>query len=285
MLSEAKNMKKVIINANTDLGLVVNGTNLGPRLITKDIKNIDIYNVDKKDIIKSTDKNDLRKNFDAVNDMNERLYNEIIKHDEFCITIGGDHVIGISTGLASIKKHKDIGILWIDAHPDYNTYETTITGNLHGMPLAEATGVNGTEMSYFHDENYIKPTDTVVVGARSIDPGEQDNLNKNDVLVISTNELRKDIYSSMEKAFNRTNKKLHISFDLDLIDPTLARGVSVPEVDGITFEEAEVIFDYLIEHKNRIVSLDIVEYNPLRDKDDVTLKFAIKLLNKVIDNF
>lgn len=278
-------MKKVIINANTDLGLVVNGTNLGPKIITKDIKDIDIYNVDKKDIIKSTDKSDLRKNFDGVNDMNERLYNELLKHDEFCITVGGDHVIGISTSLASIRKHEDIGILWIDAHPDYNTYETTITGNLHGMPLAEATGVNGNEMSYFHKGNYINPKDAVVVGARAIDPGEQDNLDKNEVLVISTEELRNDVYSSMDKAFNRTNKKLHISFDLDLIDPTLARGVSVPEINGITFEEAEMIFDYLIEHKDRIVSLDIVEYNPLRDKDDITLNFAIKLLNKIIDNF
>lgn len=278
-------MNKIIINANTDLGLVVNGTNLGPKMITKDISNIDIYNVDKKDIIKSTDKKDLRKNFDGVNDMNERLYNEIIKHDEFCITIGGDHVIGISTSLASIRKHEDIGILWIDAHPDYNTYETTITGNLHGMPLAEATGVNGNEMSYFHKGNYINPKDAVVVGARAIDPGEQDNLDKNGVLVISTNELRNNVYESMDKAFSRTNKKLHISFDLDLIDPTLARGVSVPEINGITFEEAEMIFEYLIEHKNRIVSLDIVEYNPLKDKDDVTLKFAIKLLNKVINNF
>lgn len=278
-------MKKVIINANTDLGLVINGTNLGPKLITKDIKNIDIYNVDKKDIIKSTDKNDLRKNFDAVNDMNERLYNEIIKHNEFCITIGGDHVIGISTSLASIKKHNDIAILWIDAHPDYNTYETTITGNLHGMPLAEATGANGNEMSYFHKGNYINPKETSVIGARSIDPGEQDNLNKNDVLVISTIELRNNIYSSMEKAFNRTDKKFHISFDLDLIDPSLACGVSVPELNGITFEEANIIFDYLIEHKDRIVSLDIVEYNPLRDKNNVTLNFVIQLLNKVIDNF
>ena len=278
-------MKKVIINANTDLGLVVNGTNLGPKIITKDIKDIDIYNVDKKDIIKSTDKSDLRKNFDGVNDMNERLYNELLKHDECCITVGGDHVIGISTSLASIRKHEDIGILWIDAHPDYNTYETTITGNLHGMPLAEATGVNGNEMSYFHKGNYINPKDAVVVGARAIDPGEQDNLDKNEVLVISTEELRHDVYSSMDKAFNRTNKKLHISFDLDLIDPTLARGVSVPEINGITFEEAEMIFDYLIEHKDRIVSLDIVEYNPLRDKDDITLNFAIKLLNKIIDNF
>lgn len=278
-------MKKVIINANTDLGLVVNGTNLGPKIITKDIKDIDIYNVDKKDIIKSTDKSDLRKNFDGVNDMNERLYNELLKHDEFCITVGGDHVIGISTSLASIRKHENIGILWIDAHPDYNTYETTITGNLHGMPLAEATGVNGNEMSYFHKGNYINPKDAVVVGARAIDPGEQDNLDKNEVLVISTEELRNDVYSSMDKAFNRTNKKLHISFDLDLIDPTLARGVSVPEINGITFEEAEMIFDYLIEHKDRIVSLDIVEYNPLRDKDDITLNFTIKLLNKIIDNF
>ena len=278
-------MKKVIINANTDLGLVVNGTNLGPKIITKDIKDIDIYNVDKKDIIKSTDKSDLRKNFDGVNDMNERLYNELLKHDEFCITVGGDHVIGISTSLASIRKHEDIGILWIDAHPDYNTYETTITGNLHGMPLAEATGVNGNEMSYFHKGNYINPKDAVVVGARAIDPGEQDNLDKNEVLVISTEELRNDVYSSMDKAFSRANKKLHISFDLDLIDPTLARGVSVPEINGITFEEAEMIFDYLIEHKDRIVSLDIVEYNPLRDKDDITLNFAIKLLNKIIDNF
>lgn len=279
-------MKKIIINANTDLGVMVDGANLGPRLITNDIKDIEVINIDKKDIKKSHDPLDLEKNLKEVNDVNERLYNEILKHDEFVITLGGDHAIGISSSLASLKKHKDLGIIWIDAHPDYNTFETTITGNLHGLPLACANGLCGKTLSYFHDYKYYNPLETTVVGARSIDEGEMDNLNDNKVLVIKTNELKNNIIKSMDEAFNRcNNKKIHISFDLDLIDPLVAPGVSVPEKNGITLEDAKEIFNYLIEHKNRIASIDIVEYNPAFDKNDITLNIAKYLLNEILENF
>lgn len=279
-------MNKIIINANCDLGITVCGSEEGPRNLTKDLKNLNIINIDKPNVLKETEKDNLSKNFNAVNEFNEKLYNEIIKHDEFVITIGGDHSISIASALASVKKHPGIGIIWIDAHPDYNTFETTITGNIHGLPLASITGQNGNKLTYFHNSEYISDSKTVIVGARSIDEGEQKNIDKTESLVFTTNDVfNLGVKKTMQQAFERAgkNNKVHISFDVDVIDPILAPGVSVPEIDGINYEQAEEIFDFLIANKEKIASLDIVEYNPIRDKNEITYKFIKKLLKRIVD--
>lgn len=279
-------MNKIIINANCDLGITVCGSEEGPRDLTKDLKNLNIINIDKSDVLKETEKDNLSKNFNAVNEFNEKLYNEIIKHDEFVITIGGDHSISIASALASVKKNPGIGIIWIDAHPDYNTFETTITGNIHGLPLASIAGQNGNKLTYFHNSEYISDSKTVIVGARSIDEGEQKNIDKTESLVFTTNDVfNLGVKKTMQQAFERAgkNNKVHISFDVDVIDPILAPGVSVPEIDGINYEQAEEIFDFLIANKEKIASLDIVEYNPIRDKNEITYKFIKKLLKRIVD--
>lgn len=278
-------MRKVIINACGDLGVQVNGTSLGPKKICEEITLENIINVECENIEKSTDKNDLAKNFVPLNEFNERVYNVIAQNEDFIITLGGDHSIAIASALASVKKHGDLGIIWIDAHPDYNTFETTITGNIHGLPLATITGVNGESLSKFHNGSFIDTKSACIVGARAIDPLEQKNLDDNNIKVFSTKDVQtKDINLIMDEAFKTAgdNKKIHISFDVDVIDPKLAPGVSVPEVNGISFEEAEKIFDYVLNHIDKVASIDIVEYNPLKDKDDVTLNFVTKLLKKLI---
>ena len=135
-------MKKILIGAGSDLGVHIDGASLGPEVILKkkNLKKV-LFKQD-KNIKKSKTKNDLKKNLVDLNQFNETLYNFLKKEKNFCITIGGDHSIAIASGLASLKKEENLGIIWIDSHLDYNTFATTITGNLHGLPLAALNGLN-----------------------------------------------------------------------------------------------------------------------------------------------
>ena len=277
-----------IINANTDLGVHVDGANLGPKLLTKNL-NIKINDIDKDNIIKSKDKNDLKKNLEAVNNFTKKVFDkelEILNNNDFPLLIGGDHSGVIGSALASNKYHGNIGIIWIDAHGDYNTFESTHSGNLHGLPLAAITGYKCGLLTNFITDNYINPKNAVIVGARSIDPWEIGNLRDAGVTIFTTQDVHeKGSKYIMDEAFkialNNTNGT-HISYDLDVIDPNLAPGVSIPEVDGINTSEANEIMDYLVNRKNDIKSMDIVEFNPTRDIDNKTYDIATNLINKFI---
>ena len=277
-----------IINANTDLGVHIDGANIGPNMLTKDLNDIK-YNIDKDNIIKSKDKKDLKKNLSAINNFTKKIYNkelEILKEGNFPLLIGGDHSAVIGSALASRKINGNIGIIWIDAHGDYNTFKTTHTGNIHGLPLASITGYECEELTNFITNEYINPKNTVIVGARSIDPWEIDNIKNAGVTVFTTSDIKKyGVKKIMDEAFkialNNTNGT-HISYDIDVIDSSIAPGVSVPEINGISDTEAYEIMDYLITKKNDIKSMDLVEFNPTRDINNKTCKIAKKLLKKIL---
>lgn len=292
-------MKINIINACCDLGVNVDGASIGPKVIKEKIKdNHKIKTIN--DVLcdcsnKSQDENDLEKNYDRLMEYTTRLYENILSTknvDSFTITIGGDHSIAVSSSLASIKKEEDLGIIWIDAHADYNTFQTTITGNLHGLPLATINGLNK-RLSLFHDGKYYDPKKTVIVGYRTEEVNkaeEVNNLKTAGVSFFTTKDLKKDgIEVTMKKAFdiasNSGKNKVHISYDLDFIDPEVAPGVSIPEVNGPSKEEALKVANTLTEYKNLISSFDLVEYNPINDKDNKTLDIAVEILNKIIDTF
>ncbi len=277
-----------IINANTDLGVHVDGANLGPKILTKDL-NIKKYNIDKEKIIKSKDKNDFKKNLSEVNDFTKKIFEQelkILENNSFPLLIGGDHSAVIGSTLASQKYHKNIGIIWIDAHGDYNTFETTHTGNLHGLPLAAITGYKCDELTNFITDNYINPKNAVIVGARTIDPWEICNLRDAGVTILTTKDIHeKGVKKIMDEAFKialNNTFGVHISYDIDVIDPIFAPGVSIPEKDGISLKEAHEIMNYLVNNKNSIKSMDIVEFNPLKDIDNKTYDISINLINKFI---
>lgn len=285
-------MKLTLINAKTDLGVMIDGANLGPEVLSnyyKDDKRINkIINLEKENIKKSHDPKDLAKNLDAINEFNARLYNEIKQDNNFPITLGGDHSIAIGSALASIKKEEKLGIIWIDSHGDYNTFETTRTGNIHGLPLAALNHQTGDRLSLFHDGNYYLPENTVIVGGRDIDPWEMPVIEKAGATVFSTKDIKEQGISTIIKkaidiASNNT-KGIHISFDIDVIDPEIAKGVSVPAINGITDEEAYQITDEVLKYKDKIKSWDLVEFNPLKDIDKKTEKIAVNILEKIINS-
>ena len=241
-----------------------------------------------KNIKKSKTKNDLKKNLVDLNQFNETLYNFLKKEKNFCITIGGDHSIAIASGLASLKKEENLGIIWIDSHLDYNTFATTITGNLHGLPLAALNGLNQ-DLSKFHDGNYYNPQNTVVVGYRALEENalaEIQNIQTMGVTVYTTDDIKKyGVSKIMEEAFNialKNTNGLHISFDLDVIDPEIAPGVTVKEKNGINLQETKEIINFLNTKKKYLKSFDLVEYNPLNDRNDATLEIANYILENII---
>jgi arginase len=283
-------MKKTIYLANCDLGVHVNGARLGPHSIINNINkdNLNIINFDQDPTyIKSTDKNDLRKNESEIMKFNTKLYNEMVNNNDFPILLGGDHVVAVPSALSSTKKNGKIGIIWIDAHTDYNTFETTVTGNIHGLPLAAITGYKCQELRAFHNGLTIDPKNCVVVGARAIDKDEMTNVIDSGITVFTTRDVHeKGCEYILNKAIEIASKDtlgVHISYDLDVIDPKIAPGVSVPEENGITYEEAMSFADIIVKNKDKMVSFDLVEYNPLLDKENKTAKIAVEILNKIIN--
>lgn len=282
-------MKYKIILAENDYGVSVNGSDKGPKalafpLFTKE----DVIVVEKKEKKKETEENNKRKNISMVNEFNERLYNSVLsvkKNGMIPIVLGGDHSISIASSLASIKEEDDLGLLWIDAHGDYNTFDTTITGNIHGVPFATLSGQNGLDLTLFHDGKFYNPKNCVLIGARDLDCLEKENLKKAGVTIYSTDDLKNgNVDIIMKNAFDialKSCEKVHISYDLDVIDPLICSGVSVPAKDGIDLKTAHLILNAILKKKDSIASIDLVEYNPLYDKDEKTKRIALDLLQKI----
>lgn len=286
-------MKTILIGAGSDLGVHIDGAHLGPTQLFNDLK--DFYKGEKlsyiqdENIIKSRNLSDRRKNEYEIDKFNTKMYNDILekmKNDYFPILVGGDHSVAVASALADSAINENIGIIWIDAHPDYNTFETTTTGNIHGLPLAAINGYKNNELRYFHKGKVIQAAKTVVVGARSIDEKEKENIKYSGITVFTTEDIKKQgVEKIMEQAFKIAGaraKSIHISYDLDVIDPEIAPGVSVPEFDGINEEEAMAINKYIIKNLDKISSYDLVEFNPLRDVNRKTEQIAVNILAETI---
>ena len=286
-------MRTMIFGAGTDLGVHIDGANLGPIQLMNDLKAFyqgeSMLLERNKDIIKSRNLSDRRKNEYEIESYNSGLYKSIvekIKEECFPITIGGDHSVSIASALASAKVNIDVGLIWIDAHTNYHTFETTVDGNIDSLSLAAINGYKNNELRYYHDGKIIQPAKTVIIGARRTDDGEKDNVRYSGVTVFTTKDIKeKGIEQVMKEAFEIAGYKtkgIHVSFDLDVIDPDIAPGVSSPEFDGLTEEEAMQINEYLIKNMKDILSYDLVEFNPLRDIDRKTEQIALNLLAQII---
>lgn len=286
-------LKTVIFGAGTDLGVHIDGANLGPVQLLNDIKpffqgETILFERDKT-LIKSRNLSDRRKNEYEVESFNSKLYKTMvdkIKEECFPIMIGGDQSASIASTLASAKVNVDVGLIWIDCHPDYHTFETTVSGNIHDLALAAINGYKNNDLRYYHDGKIIQPSKTVIIGARNMDTAVKDNVRYSGVNVFTTQDIKeKGIEAIMNEAFQIAGfktKGIHICFDLGIIDPEFAPGVSVPEFDGITEQEAMQLNEYIINHMKDILSYDLVEFNPLRDVDRKTEQIALNLLAQII---
>jgi arginase len=204
----------------------------------------------------------------------------------FPLVIGGDHSIAMGTTAALSEHYNKIGMLWIDAHGDFNTEETTISGNIHGMSFATSVGRgSGDLVGKMGVETKVLEENCVLIGARDLDPLERDLLKKSKVTVFTMREIdEQGMYQVMKKALAiacRGTDAVHVSFDLDSLDPVDAPGVGTPVQGGMTYREAHLAME-MVSECGKMKSLEVVELNPILDSHNVTGKIAIGLITSAL---
>ena len=206
--------------------------------------------------------------------------------NEIPLVLGGDHSIAMGSlgGLARYgkKNSKRYGLLWIDAHGDCNTPETSPSGNIHGMPMAVALGHGPKQLTGLAGiRPMIQATKTVVLAARDLDPGERDNLKRFGVHVYTMRQLdERGVFPCMKEALailTDGTDGFHLSFDIDSLDPSVAPGVGTPVSGGLTIREAHLIMELVADSK-KMVSCELVEVNPTLDVRNATAWIAAELL-------
>lgn len=282
------------IGACTSLGVNINGSEKSPFVIYTELKkyyNNSIFFIQNKQTSKNIDVNNKQKNLFSLNRFNQKAYSSIfsiLQENSFPLTLGGDHSITIASALASIKKYNNLGIIWIDAHGDYNNCNTTPSGNIHGFPFAAITAFPNTcNLTKFHNGNFFNPRNSVLVGARDLDVLEIQNLKKAGITIFTTQDLKdKGIEKIMQKALKIAatgTNGIHVSFDIDIIDPSFVPGISTASPNGLSEDDAYEIMNILNQNLDIIKSLDLVEYNPKLDIDCKGLDVAINLIKIFTD--
>jgi len=202
------------------------------------------------------------------------------------IVLGGDHSIAAGSVAAAAEWAKNIrglpiGLLWVDAHGDMNTPATSLSGNVHGMPLAALLGRDPIELAQFAgDSPAVLPRHTVLVGIRNLDEREKEIVRASKVHVFTMKEIdRLGMAEVMERAIalaSRGTGGFHVSFDLDVCDPTIAPGVGTPVKGGLSYRESHVAME-LVAESGRLTSFDLVEVNPTLDLRNATAEFGTEL--------
>src|SRR5713226_2912690 len=201
------------------------------------------------------------------------------------IVLGGDHSIAAGTvsGVAEFyrRKNQRIGLLWIDAHTDINTPDTSPSGNVHGMPLAAIMGLGPAELGHIFDLSpKVRPENCVLVGVRDVDEHEKENIRKAGIEVFTMRDIdERGMRAVMEEALRMAGHGTagyHVSLDMDWIDPEDAPGVGTPVRGGATYREAHLAMEIIADH-GRMVSFEIVEVNPVIDEHNRTADLAVEL--------
>ena len=217
------------------------------------------------------------------------LLAEAVSHEmeegRFPLVLGGDHSIAMGT-IAGVARNKhNLGVIWFDAHGDLNTGETSPSGNIHGMPLAASLGLGHSRLVNIGGyAPKIKPGNVVVLGARDLDPGERVLIKERGIKVYTMHEIdRLGMARVMEEVVAYLSKKtdgVHLSLDLDGIDPHDAPGVGTPVIGGISYREGHLAMEILAE-ADILTSAEFVEVNPILDRENVTAKVAVALMSSV----
>ena len=288
-----------IIGVAIDLGAGTPGVSLGPSAIryagvTERLMKIGYDVNDEGDIIANkpisplTDGVKLRF-LDEVTRVNTELCNKVSKvmdEGRFPLVLGGDHSIAIGT-IAGVTQHKkNLGVIWFDAHGDINTEETSPSGNIHGMPVAVSLGYGHERLiSIVGNDPKLKPNKFVYIGCRDLDAGERKVLKELGITVFTMHEI--DRYGMTEvidraiKIAGEGTDGIHVSFDLDSLDPTFVQGTGTRVPGGLTYRESHLALE-MIALSEKLVSAEFVEVNPIIDNQNVTAKTAVALMGSLL---
>jgi arginase len=295
--------KVAIIGAPLDLGANIRGANMGPPAIRiaglhQGLLALGYSVTDYDDIMVPTRESiptsvQEKKYLPLIADLCSQVASRVEKslsEDQYAILLGGDHSIAIgsiSGSSAYAKKHGlRLGVIWIDAHADINTPESSPSGNIHGMPLGALLGEGHPELTEILGPSpKINPQDVVLIGVRNIDEIEKVLVQQSGVVTYTMRHVdEKGIAKIMEEVLSihlHSCDILHVSFDLDGVDPLYAPGVSTPVPGGLSYREAHLALE-IIADSNKMCACDFVELNPMQDHSHQTAKLCVELIQSVL---
>jgi arginase len=211
---------------------------------------------------------------------------KVTRAGEIPLVLGGDHSVAMGT-IAGVAAHarrsnKKVGVLWIDAHGDFNTDKTSPSGNIHGMPLSACVGVGALELtSIGGDYRKVDPKRVVLLATRDLDDGERRFIHDHGINIFTMKDIDKE---GMSVVISRALRKLkgvdflHVSLDLDALDPFVAPGVGTPVNGGLNYREAHLLME-TVHSYGRMTSLEIVEVNPILDDRNLSAELAVELVS------
>lgn len=293
-----KTTKVSLLGVPVDLGAEQLGVSMGPQSlrfsgIVEKLQHVGLDITDLGDIpckSESADKGsdklkNLKEIINIAEDTASKVEMEIGKGNKI-IALGGDHTLSIGTVAGASQALKgNLGLIYIDAHGDFNTDETTLSGNIHGMSLSALVGLGANELVNIYSEGAkVKIENTLLVGASDLDIKEEELIKKvnlptfdmMDILAKSFGDLFGLIRSLAESVDN-----IWVSFDLDAVDGLYAPGVGIPNTGGLTYREIMAIAKYIGEKCN-VVGVDVVEYNPTKDVEHKTADLAIEVAARML---
>jgi arginase len=290
--------KLSIIGMPMDLGQMRRGVDMGPSAIRyaginerlkplfDELHDLGDIPIGRPEVVIDQESN--LRNLNLVAEKSQLLaekVDEIVQSGAFPLVLGGDHSIAIGT-LAGVAKHyNNLGVIWYDAHGDLNTAETSPSGNIHGMPLAVSIGLGHpmlTDIGGYAPK--VKPENIVIIGARALDDGEKILIKEKGIKVFTMHEIdclgmRKVMEETIAYLKDRTDG-VHLSLDLDGLDPSECPGVGTPVFGGISYRESHLAMEMLEESKI-ITSAEFVEVNPILDERNKTAQIAVGLMGSL----
>ena len=209
---------------------------------------------------------------------------EALPEDANAVVLGGDHSVSLGS-VAHACAHERTGLLWVDAHGDLNTPENSPSGNVHGMPLAHLLGFGDPRLlDACRGGGPLRPEDVVLIGVRSLDPGERRLAVELGLRVLTIADIdRRGLNAVADEALEALGhvERLHVSLDADVLDPAVAPGVGTPVVGGLTYREAHLLMEVIAED-GRLASLDLVEVNPTLDVQNRTAAVMVELTASLV---
>lgn len=209
---------------------------------------------------------------------------QALADDRFPIFLGGDHSISAGT-VGGVSTKGPIGLLWIDAHADANTPETSPSGNIHGMPLAALLGLGAASLVDLGRSGPKLTFERVaLIGLRDVDPGERTLLRDHGVAAYTMTDVDEHgIGDIARRALTHLSEveRIHVSLDMDVVDPLEAPGVGTPVPGGLTYREAHLLME-VISRDGRVQSADLVEVNPILDEHNRTAEMAVELIASLL---
>lgn len=285
-----------IIGAPSTFGQRKLGVDLGPTAIRyagliSRLKQLDLDVYDKGDIkvpavnIEKfhSEQKGLR-NYDEIIDVNQKLNKEVsasIQNNRFPLVLGGDHSIAVGSVSAISKHYNNLGVIWYDAHGDLNIPEESPSGNIHGMPLRILTGEGPKELLELNS-NVIKPENIVLIGMRDLDKGERQFIKDHHIKTFTMSDIDKlgikeVIENTIEYLKSRNVDGVHLSLDVDALDPLETPGTGTRVLGGLSYRESHFALE-LLHQSHLISSMDLVEVNPLIDSNNHTAEQAVSLV-------